>query len=97
MDPQRYLRGFAGYDARTDEIVTQAMNIADPLERALLIDRHRWWLLDQMVGAETFGVSAVFAYTFKLQLVERLQALSETEGLAVADEIVQRNMAGLSA
>jgi hypothetical protein len=97
VDPQRYVRGFSGYDARTDEIVTQALNTANPLERALLIDQHRWWLLDQMVDAETFGVPAVFAYAFKLLLAERLQSLSESEGLAVADAIVQRNVAGPSA
>ena len=96
VDPQRHVREYSGYDARTDEIVAQAMSAADPLERALLLDRHRWWLLDQMAGPELFSPAAVFSYALKLLLAERLQSLAEAEGVAVAEHIVHGNLAGLS-
>ena len=95
VDPQRHIRPFSGYDAQTDEVVAQAMNTPDPLERTLLLDRYRWHLLDQMVGPETFGLAAVVAYAFKLLLAERLQALNEAEGMASAERIVNGNLAGL--
>jgi hypothetical protein len=94
-DPQRFQRPFAGYDARTDEAVAQAMAAANPWERTMILERHRWRLLDQLVGAETFSGAAVFAYAFKLQILERLQGLSETAGLAAVDNIVNSNLAGL--
>jgi len=96
MDPQRFFREFSGHDARTDEVVAQAMSAVDPLERALLLYRHRWWLLDQMVGPELFSPEAVFSYALKLLLAEHLQSLNEAEGMAVADNIVHDSLAGLS-
>lgn len=96
VDPQRYLHPFSGYDMQTDDVVAQAVNTPDPLERTLALDRHRWRLLDQMVGAETFGVAAVFAYAFKLLLAERLQSLSEAEGTRTAETVVHDSLARLS-
>lgn len=94
VDPQRHQRSFSGYDAQIDEVVGQAMN-SGPLERTLMLDRLRWLLLDQLVGPDTFAAAAVFAYAFKLLLVERWQSLSEAEGLRVAGAIVEQNATGL--
>ena len=71
------------------------MDVEDPLERELALDRHRWALLDEMAAAPPFGVQAVFAYALKLRIVEKWAALSdEAEGLRVAAGISEAVLAG---
>jgi len=84
----------AGFEARADEVAARAMAVADPLEREMLLDRHRWALLDEAASQPAFGVQAVFAYAFKLRLVEKWAALSEQGGLDVALQVVESNLAG---
>ena len=84
----------AGFEARADEVAARAMAVADPLEREMLLDRHRWALLDEAASQPAFGVQAVFAYAFKLRIVEKWAALSEQGGLDVALQVVESNLAG---
>jgi hypothetical protein len=70
------------------------MAAPDPLERELLLDRHRWALLDEAASQPAFGVQAVFAYALKLRIVEKWTALSERRGLDVALQVVDGNLAG---
>jgi hypothetical protein len=70
------------------------MAVEDPLERELLLDRHRWALLDAAAAQPAFGVQAVFAYAFKLRIVEKWTALSDQGGLDVALQVVESNLVG---
>ena len=84
----------AGFDTRVEEVAARAMAAEDPLERELILDRHRWALLDEAASQPAFGVQAVFAYAFKLRIVEKWAALSDQGGLDVALQVVESNLAG---
>jgi hypothetical protein len=84
----------AGFEARAEEAAARAMAAPDPLAREMLLDRHRWTLLDEAALRPAFGVQAVFAYAFKLRLVEKWAALSDQGGLDVALQVVEGNLAG---
>jgi len=84
----------AGFDTRVEEAAARAMAAEDPLERELILDRHRWALLDEASSQPAFGVQAVFAYAFKLRIVEKWTALSEQGGLDVALQVVESNLVG---
>jgi len=84
----------AAFDTRADEAAARAVAAPDPLAREMLLDRHRWALLDEAASLPAFGVQAVFAYAFKLRLVEKWAALSEQRGLDTALQIVEDNLAG---
>ena len=60
-----------------------------------LLDRHRWALLDETGGrCRAFGVQAVFAYAFKLRLVEKWAALRRGRRPRIAAaQVVERNLA----
>ena len=88
-------RRHAGFDVRVEEVAARAMTVEDPLERELLLDRHRWALLEEASSLPAFGVQAVFAYGSKLRLVEKWAAADDESGLAVAARIVERNLAGI--
>ena len=79
-------------DARAADVAARAMALDDPLERELLLDRHRWALLDAAAAFPAFGVQAVFAYALKLRLAEKWSAMDEAAGLAVARGIVEDNV-----
>ena len=84
----------AGFDARAEEVAARAMGVEDPLERELVLDSHRWALLEEMAALPAYGVQAVFAYGFKLRLVEKWTALSDQRGLDVALQVVESNLVG---
>lgn len=86
----------AAYDARTEQVAARAMTLEDPLERETVLDRHRWALLDEASSLPAFGVRAVFAYAFKLRLVEKWTSFVEESGLAVATQIVDGSLVGIS-
>ena len=67
---------------RTVAVARSAFDIDDPLQAKLYIDRARWGALDTMVGLDDmFGVSNIFVYLLKLQLLERYQRLNPETGL----------------
>lgn len=84
----------AGFDARAEEVAARAMAVEDPLERELVLDSHRWALLEETAALPAFGVQAVFAYGFKLRLVEKWTGLSDRRGLDVALQVVESNLVG---
>ena len=82
------------FDARAADVAARAMALEDPLERELVLDRHRWALLDAAAAFPAFGVQAVFAYALKLRLVEKWTAMDEAEGLRIASDLAGRDLAG---
>lgn len=94
-DVTAHVREYAGFDMSTEQAGSQALSIDDPLERALALDRHRWRLLDQMVSVNDFSSEAVFAFAFRLQLLEQWQRRTDAAGEAAAVHIVDHNLSGL--
>ena len=85
---------FAGYDARCVSVAERAMELDDPRERELTLDRLRWTLLDELAAAPPFGFQAVLAHGLKLRLAEKWAAVDEAEGLQVAAGVVDAALAG---
>jgi hypothetical protein len=85
---------FAGYDARCVSAAERAMELEDPRERELALDRLRWTLLDELATSPPFGFQAVLAYGLKLRLAEKWAAMDEAEGLRVAAAVVDAALAG---
>jgi hypothetical protein len=85
---------FAGYDARCVSAAERAMELEDPRERELALDRLRWKLLDELAVSPSFGFQAVLAYGLKLRLAEKWAAMDEAEGLRVAADVADAALAG---
>lgn len=94
VDAAPYQRSFTGFDVRTERVAAEAMGAADPLERELILDKHRWHLLEEMVGLDSFGAAAVFSYALRLRIAQKWQSLTEEKGRAVVEGIVEDNVAG---
>lgn len=84
------------YDARCDAVAAQAMELADPLARELLLDGFRWRLLDELAGPAPYGVQAALGYGVKLRLSEKWAALDAAEGLVIADELADDALMGIA-
>jgi len=85
---------FGGYDARCADAARRAMELDDPRERELLLDRLRWALLDELAASPPFGFQAVLAYGLKLRLAEKWAATDEAAGLSIAAELAGSALAG---
>ena len=83
-----------GFDARCVGVAERAMELDDPQERELTLDRLRWTLLDELAVSPPFGFQAVLAYGLKLRLAEKWAAMDEAEGLRVAAGIAEASLAG---
>ena len=94
VDAAPYQRPYTGFDVRTERAAVEAMGAADPLERELILDKHRWQLLEEMVGLDSFGAAAVFSYALRLRIAQKWQSLTEEKGRAVVEGIVEDNVAG---
>jgi hypothetical protein len=87
-------RPYDGFDMRAERAAAEAMGAADPLERELILDKHRWYLLEEMAGLDSFGAAAVFSYALRLRIAQKWQNLTEEKGRAVVEGIVEDNVAG---
>jgi hypothetical protein len=87
----------AGFDARCVGVAERAMELDDPLDRELTLDRLRWTLLDELAVSPPFGFQAVLAYGLKLRLAEKWAAMDEAEGLSLAADIAEAALAGSAA
>jgi hypothetical protein len=88
---------YAGFDARCAETARRAIELDDPRERELLLDRLRWTLLDELAVARPFGLPAVLAYAVRLRLAEKWAAMDDAAGLqfvaALADAALAESAA----
>ena len=92
-DPGAHPHG--AYDARCDEVARRAMELEDPLARELLLDEHRWALLDEIAVPAPYGVQGVLAYGVKLRLAEKWTGqIDAAEGMRVAARLADEALAG---
>jgi hypothetical protein len=85
---------YGGFEARCADVARQAMELDDPRERELLLDRLRWRLLDEVAVLAPFGVQTVLAYGAKLRLAEKWAATDQAAGLRVAAGLADAALAG---
>lgn len=92
-DPREH--PFDGFDARCTTTAQRAMELEDPRERELALDRLRWTLLDELALSAPFGIQAVLAYGLRLRLVEKWASQTDAaEGLRVAAAVADAALAG---
>lgn len=94
VDAAPFQRPYVGFDVSTERTAAEAMGAADPLEREMILDKHRWHLLEEMVGLDSFGSAAVFSYALRLRIAQKWQNLTEEKGRVVVEGIVEDNVAG---
>ena len=71
------------------------MELEDPLARELLLDEHRWALLDEIAVPAPYGIQGVLAYGVKLRLAEKWTGqVDAAEGLRVAAGLADEALAG---
>jgi len=71
--------------------IMDAMNIQNPLERELALERARWQMIDELAGMEYFSEAKIYAYILKLQINNRLAALKIEAGKAAVNEFIKAN------
>jgi hypothetical protein len=93
FDPREHPHG--GFDARCADVAARAMELDDPRERQLMLDRLRWRLLDELALRAPFGLEAVLAYGLRVRLAEKWAAQADAaEGLRVAARVTEAALAG---
>ena len=66
---------------RAESVAKAAFEMDDPLEAELYLDRSRWGFLNEIVDdVSYFSVNTIFAYLFKMQLLERKQVYDAIKG-----------------
>jgi hypothetical protein len=69
-------------DMDAENQVKTAVNMDNPLEAELFLDKGRWDAVEELQKTTYFGVNAVYAYMLKLRLIERRAAFKAEEGFA---------------
>ena len=96
VDPSSFLRPHSDWDSLAEKTAADAMNMDNPVERELLLDRYRWHVLEDLAAVDAFDVVAVYSYGLRLKLAEKWLKLNEQEGEAELTGIVEENIAGIS-
>jgi hypothetical protein len=97
VDSAPHLRPHAAVDARAQEAAARAMAVDDPLERELMLDRHRWALLEELAALPAYGVQAVLGYALRLGIVEKWWGLTDEQGVDLANKAIKTAMARIVA
>ena len=72
---------------RVEAVAKTAIEMENPFDAALFIDRARWGALDEVSSINYFGANTIFAYLLKLQLLERKQVFDTIKGTAAYHEL----------
>jgi len=80
VDPNPFLHPVPGIDLALEKAVSDAFARSQPDDRELDLDHIRWRIAEELAGLDPFAFEAVLAYSVKLGLVARWQALTELRG-----------------
>ena len=69
-----------GHNAFGDRVCKAVLEINDPLEAELYINKERWSALEELVNISYFEVINIYTYLLKLQLLERKHFFDKTKG-----------------
>jgi len=84
-------RPYFGCHVDLRQKVSDAMNIQNPLDRELALERARWQIADELAGIDYFSEAKIYAYIVKLQIVNRLAALNIEAGKAAVESVIKAN------
>jgi len=88
-DASRWLRPEQGCDTRIGNLVEDAFDEKDPLQREKALDRIRWLVAEELQGPDPLNVENVFAYAVKLAIVDRWTARTPEQGQAAFDRLTE--------
>ena len=75
------------YPADAAAAAKNALAIESPLDAELFLDKARWDVIDSFQGINTFSENAMYAYLFKLLLMERRAAFITELGFSEYKEL----------
>ena len=87
-----FIRDHAGARMYIESAVRDAYARDNPLERERVLDKCRWFILDELSLSDRFGIGALIAYAARLQIVERWHGYDETAGREGFDKFVSANL-----
>ena len=71
-------RLYSNYHVNLHQKLSDALNMQNPLEREIAIERARWQVTEELAGIEYFSEAKVYAYIVKLQINNRLAKLTRS-------------------
>lgn len=92
IDAITYLKDHINASMYVETAVRDAFTRDNPLERELVLEKCRWFILDEITFEDRFGFAAVLAFGVKLQIVERRQGYSDDKGREEFDNFVFGNL-----
>jgi len=84
-------RSYSDYHVALHQKIAEAMNIQNPYERELALERARWQIVEELAGIDYFSEAKIYAYVVKLQINNRISGLSEGAGKAAVEDFIKAN------
>jgi hypothetical protein len=84
-------RSYSGYHVDLHQRLADAINIQNPLEREIAIERVHWQIVEALAGIDYFSKAKIYAYIVKLQINNRLAGLNEEAGKAAVENFIKAN------
>jgi hypothetical protein len=84
-------RSYSGYHVNLHQKLSDAMNMQNPLEREIALERARWFVAEELAGIDYFSEAKIYAYIVKLQINNRLAQLNEEAGKAAVENFIKAN------
>jgi len=84
-------RPYSSYHVDLHQKVLEAMNIQNPFEREIALERARWQIAEELAGVDYFSEAKVYAYIVKLQINNRIAGLNEEAGKAAVESFIKAN------
>jgi len=72
----------AGFRLDTASAASKAMDETSPLEAELVLDKARWYVIDDLSGNDIFKRDYLYSYYLKLLLIERREAFNVEKGFS---------------
>jgi len=85
-------RSYSNHHASLQQKIAEAMNIQNPYEREIALERARWQIVEELAGGVNyFSEAKVYAYLVKLQINNRINGFSEEAGKAAVEDFIKAN------
>jgi hypothetical protein len=82
---------YSGCHVDLHQKIAEAMNIQNPFEREIALERARWQITEELAGVDYFSEAKVYAYVVKLQINNRVACLNEEAGKAAVEDFIKAN------
>jgi hypothetical protein len=84
-------RSYSNYHVDLHQKIAEAMNIQNPFEREIALERARWQIAEELAGVDYFSEAKIYAYIVKLQINNRIAGLNEGAGKAAVEDFIKAN------